>query len=333
VISALTVLTGFIEQAWKPLWGCSQDADFARMLAFSNLGTAHALGLDRLFWSTQGMWLRGTNGWFLRSFVPKAAYCSNMIPAFAIRHARALRDPMEAVCLLLLVLGFVFFLSAARNTRKTHGDASLLFLLLSGWMIYFLNVLVRVEKNEYEAAYMQPLMALLIVSSAWSYYRARQDPDAPQRTHRHFLPALQGTLLLLSLVSQLCFLRVYGGLAFSTWQPTGQPVNQKFSVGILHYSQTEERVRNAAAQCSIDPGQPQHHLVVDESSYFVFRRSNEPLFAAYFDDRGWAHYRPDPTNLFHNLHSSGMVTYCNRMPTAYLTKAKRQGELCCMPSF
>jgi hypothetical protein len=102
----------------------------------------------------------------------------------------------------------------------------------------------------------------------------------------YLLPALQGILLMLSLASQLCFLRVYGGLASSNWQSAGQPVNQEFSLSELHYPKTERQVRRAAAQCSLDPDQLQHHLVIDESSYFVFRKSNEPLFAAYFDDRG-----------------------------------------------
>jgi hypothetical protein len=334
LMAALGVLTMSILRAWQPLWGCSQDPSFARLLAFSNFATAHALGMDRAFLKTQALWLMQTKGWFLKEFTPKDDYSSGMIPAFALPHVRLLRDAMEAVCLALLLSGILHTILCLREWIKRPHDTSRLLLALSGWLIYFLNVLVRVEKNEYEAAYMQPLMGLLIVCSAhlfWSSYRDGRRPAGT--TTRRMLMAAQVVVMLLSVVSQCALFVTYSKPARTTWSHGGQPAGQKFSVSTVGYSTIATRVRNVAAQCSIDPAKPQSHLIVDESSYFVFRKSEEPMFAAYFDDRGWGYYRPDPTRLFQSLHSTGLITYCNRVPSIYAKRTHGDGELCCLPAF
>ena len=334
LITCQVAVTIFVFQAWKPLWGCSQDPQFAKMLAFSNFGTAHAIGMDRAFWNLQLSWLRETKGWFLQEFAPKPEYASNIIPPFDLPHARVLRDAIEATCLLLLAGGFACCCLAIRAWAARRKNLSLLVLVLSAWLIYFVNVLVRVEKNEYEAAYIEPLMGLLVFCSAWVYLEMAGDKTSgPSLRIRQVFPLAQLAVLLLSIVSQACFLDVYVRDARSNWLSGGQPPGQHFSVSVAESERVAAQVRSAARECSIDPDKPQYHLVVDESSYFVFRRTNEPLFAAYFDDRGWGSYRPDPTSLFHALHSSGMVAYCNRIPKIYGSEAKREGELCCMPAF
>ncbi|ADV83891.1 hypothetical protein AciPR4_3133 [Terriglobus saanensis SP1PR4] len=332
----LASILGFSTQAaWHTLWTCDQDPQFARILSSSNLGTAYSLGLTRQFLLELARSLATPEAWFLKAFVPKANYTASMISPFAFRGAFPLRVAILAGSSLVVALGLVAAIVCAYQALRRRTDKSLALTLLSGWLIYLASVGVRLQKNDYEAALLQPLIGLLAITSILALPATEPDhfPDRLMEFFRRIWPSARCLLLFISILSQCAFLYAYRDQALHQWSQPGQTPGQPLSVDLAGYGAAAARIRHSAAKCGIFPGAPAQHLVLDEPSYFVFRSSREPFFALIFDDHIWGGYRPDPTDLFRAQGSQGFVAACNRFPSSMRGEAIRDGDLCCLPAF
>jgi len=304
------------------------------MLAFANFNAAQTMGLQHEFLRRLGQTLLTPAGWGLHEFVPKSSYTSDMIPPFALARIRLLRILMEVSAALGVLAAVTQTAACMVLWLRTKRQLSLVLLLLSGWFIFAANSFVRVEKNDYEGAYTEPLLGLLLLASFWAGMHMRQaSQEKPGRRMLRWAPFTLTSLFVMSIVSQICFLSVYAPKARDSWRQRGQPASQKYSVSVHDYASTAHSVTVAARMCRIDPATQHTHLVLDESSYFVFRRSKEPVFITYFDPHGWGVNRPDPTSLFQAQRVEGIVVQCNRLPDVYKSRALEQDGICCLPGF
>lgn len=335
VISATGLLGLYTQRAWRPLWSCTGDPQFAALLSSSNFGTAYSAGLAKPFLLHLSRTLLTPGGWFLKEFVPKADYTASMIPPFLSPLAFPLRVFTECSAILVLVFGLTASLLCIVQFLRKRLDGSVVFTLWAGWFIYFVSVGIRLQKNDYEAALFEPLIGLLACTSVLTLLALK--PDGLTGSFcgwvRRRWTFAKYALLLLSVISQAALLLAYRHDALHEWREPGQTPGQLLSVNVANFGVAAQRIRHAAALCGISPDRPVSRLVLDEPSSFVFYSDPDPLFALIFDDRIWGAYRPDPTSLLKSEHSAGFVAACNRLPLFYQGKAIHDGQFCCLPDF
>jgi hypothetical protein len=115
------------------------------------------------------------------------------------------------------------------------------------------------------------------------------------------------------------------------WLSRGYVPGQRSSVSAFGAEDQRGRVLAAAGLCGIDVVGTTDHLLVDELTSTVFTEARQPLFTLYFS-RYW-YKGPDLATMLKAWGSAGMVASCEHVPESLRPRARRFGDLCCLPSF
>jgi hypothetical protein len=326
--AAVLIFAAVAYRDFSARWACPADPKFASILMHANLGNALQAGkIVPYIVYLLGSLAHG-GAWFVDEFVPKSGYTSGLLPPFPVP---VLGRAMSIAFAIFVIEGFVAFCHAALvQGWRARWPAFL--GIGSLWLFYFASLAVRLDKNDYEAELMEPVMAMAALGSLWLAW-----PGFARSTDRgQLIRIARGAmigLLALSVVSQGALLKTYIPYALTTWQEPGYPPQQRFSVSSFGYDRLVPKMLATAQICGIEPGAHPRHLVVDELTSLAFRDTAEPYFLTYFDPKGWGMFRPDPTSLWREKRVAGLIAACERVPEIFADKVKREGALCCLPSF
>ncbi len=103
------------------------------------------------------------------------------------------------------------------------------------------------------------------------------------------------------------------------------------SISTYGYAQESEKIVAAAAQCGIKRRHPNVHLVIDDSTYFVFKDAYQPFHAAYIGgffgkDIGDDKFFP----FLKARNSAGVIARCDKLSPEIRRHAMASGEYCCI---
>jgi hypothetical protein len=325
--AAVVIFAAVSYRDWSARWACPGDPHFASLLFPINLGSALEQGRLLGYLTTLGDALGYASTWYLGQFTPNAYYTSNLLPPF---DHPALASAMRILFGIFVAEGFLAFLLALASRPRRPQVLSFI-AVAALWLFYLACVATRITKNHYEAELMEPVMAMAALGSLWLAWpplaRAAGETRALAAAHAGVI-----ALLVLSAASQALLIANYAPYARGAWQEPGYPPGQDFSLSIFGYGPLVARMEAAARLCGIDPAARNEHLVVDELTSFAFRDAYQPFFVTFFEG-GWGAFRPDPSGLWRDQHSAGMIVGCTRVPPAFADKVTRSGGFCCLPSF
>lgn len=334
VCAALVAVAAVSLRHWTARAACSDPA-LEKVLVFDNITFAAAHGqLPLYFWAQWQSWLTDPYQFlFIAQFQLKQHYGSYFVPdgESGMLAELARRLGTRAFLGLLLAGAFAFVVAAARSVRDRRSRLQVL-ALAALWAFWAASAIGRVQKNEYEAAVMMPVIALAATGSLWAA-RAELARWFGAARWRLLCRAAFAGLIGLSLVNQAALLRTYAPKAFGAWLRPGYAQEQRFSVSLFGYDRLRPRIVKTGALCGIDPADRPRRLIVDELTYYAYVRASEPVLATYLDARGWGYAITDYRRLLSKIGSRGMVTGCQWIPTELRADAKRNGDFCCLPAF
>ncbi len=329
------VILGFDSVAyadWAARWNCPSDPVIALTLRRLNLGANHSLADFQNYFAALYQSFENSDSWFLADIIQKPRYTSDMIPPF---------EGFGWLWIGRLVwawLSYVFLVGTAAVivawwTRWREREVRMSLIALAAmWLFFAASLIARIDKNDYEAELVVPLVGIGSFGAVWVAWPSLLrlvGADSVRRMARF------GVLvtLCLALISQVGLLVNYAPYVVWSWTAPGYAKGQRASVGNFGYETLRPAILAAAAKCGIRPENHPRHLVVDELTYFSFQQAYQPLFMITLDDHGWSRHHPDPTDTLKYYKSAGMIVGCQWIPSVYRTKAVADHGFCCMPSF
>jgi hypothetical protein len=316
----LGVRTGCTDPALQPV--------LVRDSLLGALGMGH-LG-DYVLALTATALLYPGNALFIEQFQFKNEYRSAILPPITDGWPLLLGHLTTFLFLLLLICGGIAYaktLRAALRGGPRRTQAAALGLL---WFFWGFSVIARVFKNDYEAALLMPVIAMMTLGSIWAAraeLAAGMAPPEWQKLWHGFVLGIAG----LSVISQATLLLQFLPSAHGSWSQPGYPAGQKFSVVGLGYDRLAPAIMATGAMCGIGTTNQTQHLIVDELTYFTYRKTYQPFLATFIDEHGWGRTITDFPAVLSHVGSQGMVVGCQWVPEALRSKEKRNGQFCCVP--
>ena len=162
-------------------------------------------------------------------------------------------------------------------------------------------------KNFYEAAFILPLFAMAVMFALTTTAL----PTAALFGGRKII----AMLAVLALANQLVIaFRFYP--KFSTWQQTLEERQPK-----------QDAVRRLISRCGIAADATSKHLLVDEFTYTLLWRTQEPYFLALVD--GWWATGLDQARIVQDRNITGVLGACPLVSTKIWTSIISEGGFCC----
>ena len=317
---------------WAARWNCPHDPVVALTFRHLNLGANHSLGDFRNYFAALYKSFENSGSWFLADIIQKPGYTSDMIPPFTgIGWLVVGRLLWSWLTYIFLIGSAALILAWCMRWREREMRMSL-FALAAMWLFFAASIIARIDKNDYEAELIVPLVAIGAVGAVWVAWPSLNSlfgADPVQRMARF------GCLVTLTfaLISQAGLIVNYAPYVFWSWTKPGYPKGQRESVGNFGYDSLRADIIAAAEKCGIRPQDHPHHLVVDELTYFTFQQAYQPFFMTELDEHGWSTHHPDPTDTLFYFKSDGMIVGCQWIPSVYRHRAIADGKFCCLPKF
>ena len=329
---AISIFSAIAYHDWSLRWSCLNDPYIADILRKMNLGAITNLTEFKHYFSYLIKSLIFSNSWYINFAVPKTNYISNMIPPFTNIVMLIFGQILRFLLTVTFIAAFIVFISSTlKRWRNTTLDLSHV-AIGTIWLFYAASVVTRIEKNDYEATLIVPLLALAVAGTLWVARATLETNMGKQNFTRYFRFFFLG-LLSLSVLSQIAFITTYLPYAITSWGKPGYIAGQRVSISNFGYNQLRPEIVEAAAKCGIHASDKPHHLVVDELTYFVFIDSYQPFFMTSLDELNWYRHQSNPTPLLMSYQSAGMIVGCQWIPSALRAKATRDGKFCCLPAF
>jgi len=256
----------------------------------------------------------------------------NMIPPGTTVWALAASVLAEAVLAGLMLAGGVAFWLLARRAWRRWRVTTAEVALACVWAFYGWAVLARATKASYEAALIEPVMAIAALGSLWVARRRLVRLFGARGVRR--AGALGFAVLIgVSVFSQTVLIGTYLPAARGAWAVGGYPVGQKFSVSTADYAVLRQKILATARRCGIEPVNTTRHPVLDELTVFAMQPVYLPIIATYIDEQGWGKGIRDYRAFLAGVGSDGMVVGCQWVPEQLRGDAIQDGAFCCLPSF
>lgn len=179
------------------------------------------------------------------------------------------------------------------------------------------------SKNFYESSLIVPLVLLLFVILII--------PVAQTGPWGRFHSIIFALLLVTSVFSQMNLIRVFATYIPNQWIAGGQVSGQALSISTVNYTNVREEIIEAAAHCGIRTGESNTHLVVDDSTYFVFNDAYRPFHAGYIGgffgrDIGEKKY----LTFLKDNKSAGVIARCDKLYPTISKFATQSSDFCCI---
>jgi hypothetical protein len=228
--------------------------------------------------------------------------------------------------------GFCAFVIIVIETLRQRHVSIKASALASVWGLLFVSLFARAQRQDYEVTLIEPLLGLVTILSIWAAREQLGHWLGTLRFQRLACSAL-GTLLSLSIVSQIALLAGYSHNAVESWITPGYLKDQRWSVANFGYEGLRAKILETAAMCGINPKNHPHHPVVDEVTYFALREAHQPFLTLFLDENNWGAGIRDIRALLTQQRSAGMIVGCQWIPSKLRGEAVVNGAFCCLPSF
>jgi hypothetical protein len=185
------------------------------------------------------------------------------------------------------------------------------------------QIALQGHKNAYDGALLITLGGLGLVLG-WP-------PDAARRFRRP-LQAVFVFLVLTTLLSEGRLLYHFGPWATGKWLAGGNlPGEIEGTISGFRYARVNAEVRAAAERCGIDVAQRPKFVLVDDLTYPALAGATYPLHT--MGVSWWGVGIPDQFEFLRAFGSEGVVVRCRSVTPELQARARRSGELCCLPTF
>ena len=317
---------------WAARWNCPHDPVVALTFRRLNLGANHSLADFQSYFSALDKSFENSGSWFLADIIQKPRYTSDMIPPYTGIGWLVIGR------LLWAWLSYIFLIGSAAVivswwTRWRERELRMSLVALAAmWLFFAASIIARIDKNDYEAELIVPLVGIGTAGAVWIAWPSLIALIGTDSAHRM---ARFGCMVTLSfaLLSQAGLIVNYAPYVFWSWTKAGYPKGQRVSVGNFGYDSLRAGIIEAAEKCGIRLQDYPRHLVVDELTYFTFQQAYQPFFMTELDEHGWSTHHPDPTDTLFYFKSDGMIVGCQWIPTVYKHRAVADGKFCCLPKF
>lgn len=317
---------------WAARWVCPSDDIVALTFRRLNLGANHTLADLRSYFAALYDSFDNSGSWFLADIIQKPKYTSNMIPPFTgfgwLWIGR----------LLWAWLSYIFLVGTAAvavawwaRWREREMRMSLI-ALASLWLFFAASLVARIDKNDYEAELILPLLGMGAFGAVWVAWPGLLRLIEPGSLRRMARFGYVVTLTF-AVLSQVGLIINYTPYVFWSWTKPGYPRDQRVSVGNFGYDSLRGQILAAAEKCGIHLADHPRHLVLDELTYFTFQQVYQPFFMTELDEHGWSTHHPDPSDTLLYFRSDGMIVGCQWVPSVYKHRAVASGKFCCLPKF
>ncbi len=179
------------------------------------------------------------------------------------------------------------------------------------------------HKNAYDGAFLLTLGGLGIVLG-WP-------PNAAPRRRRP-LRVILAFLTLTTLASEGRLLYHFGPWATHEWLAGGNlPGLVEGTISGFHYDRVNAEVLETARLCGIDVAERPKFVLVDDLTYPALSRTTYPLHT--MGVSWWGVGISDQYEFLQAFGSEGVVVRCRSITIDLQDRARRRGDLCCLPSF
>jgi hypothetical protein len=210
-----------------------------------------------------------------------------------------------AVGAAVLVLSALVSTAGAIRTRTLPDNRS---LIATSLVICLIGLAAfQSGKNFYEAALALPLFAMVVMFSL--------------TTTRLPAVALFGGPIILAIVAVLAFTSELA-IAFRFY-----PKFSEWRHDLENRQPKQEMVRRLIESCGIEADARTRHLLVDEFTYTLLWRTQEPYFLSLTN--GWWATGIDEQRLVQDRNITGAVGACKFVSPKLWTSIKSEGEFCC----
>ncbi len=210
-----------------------------------------------------------------------------------------------AIGVLIIVAAFASALVGAIRNRRVSDSGAFVAMSLLACLICVAGL--QTGKNFYESSLTLPLLGIAVMLALTSTTL----PSLALRGGRQ----LMIVLALLAFANQLTIaFRFYP--QFSAWQRAIQTRRQE-----------QTTVINLIARCGIEPDAKTRHLLVDDLTYTVLWRTQEPYFLALVD--GWWATGVDEADVVRDRNVTGVVGSCSLVSKKIWSSIVSEGGYCC----
>ena len=317
---------------WAARGSCPADPLVAFTIRRLNIGANHSLADFQSYFVALFGSFDNSSSWFLSAVIQKSKYTSSMVPPFAGAGWLGIGRLLWAWLSYIFMVGSAAVVIAWWARWREREMRMSLVALSAMWLFFAASLIARIDKNDYEAELIVPLVGMGSFGAVWVAWPGLQRLIGAHPMQRM---ARFGVLLTLffAVLSQIGLLVNYTPYIFASWSNPGYPEGQRFSVANFGYDGLRGEIIAAAEKCGIRLQDNPRHLVLDELTYFTFQQSYQPFFMTLLDEHGWSWHHPDPTDTLLYFRSDGMIVGCQWVPSVYKSRAVADGKFCCLPKF
>ena len=228
---------------------------------------------------------------------------------------------LAAAWALVLALALAALVLACIHAwRQRRADprlvlAALTIVTITGWSA------TQLIRSFYEAGFVLPLLAL-----SAALLLAAAEPGA---LLRRIYGATAAILAAGAIVSVVLTAGIWKASLLSAWHQHGYVDVQGHSVAIRGFGRIEREIGGAARLCGIPPAEQATALMIDDVTYFPYMKSYLPQHQLGVTGI-WHGTIRDPIDYLKSRGSDGMIVSCSVLPRRLATRARRNGEFCCL---
>lgn len=265
------------------------------LVHFLRLALRNAVNMDA-YWRNAGFQEEYQSLWLPPADAPQTMIATILNSAIPVS---------IAIGAVFIIAAFVFSTARAIKSRTLPDNGPLIGITLLACLVGISAF--QSGKNFYESALILPVFAMAVMFALTTTALPTAALFGGRKT--------MALLAVLALANQLTIaFRFYPN--FSAWQQT---LNER--------QPKQDTVRRLLGRCGIEANATSKHLLVDEFTYTLLWRTQEPYFLALVD--GWWATGLDQTHIIQDRNITGVVGACRLVSTKIWTSIISEGGFCC----
>jgi hypothetical protein len=220
--------------------------------------------------------------------------------------------------LILAMISLTIAAGKALRQRKLDPKIAMALVIFAsaiGWSA------TQITRNVYEASFVLPLVMMAALFALAAPGEGRQ--------HSRRLGLLATFLGLAAISSQILVVAVYAPSLARAYQQQGYIEQQPYSLAVFGYERVNPDIIGAARLCHITAKPRANALLVDDLTYFAFMNSYRPQHRLGVLSV-WNGTISDPVGYLRSRKSDGIIVGCRWLTGDLASRARRQGEFCCL---
>lgn len=304
---------------WAGRFACPGDPVLAAKLAGENVAVS-LIGQSH-FANLLGQLASGANPLgYVMLIVPRPEMMASWLPPGLVSPglSAALALVIGAVWLAALVLAALALISFVRRNRASALTEPRFLLALAILGCVFAWGCAQVNRNDYEAMHVLPMLAIFVVLAVTL-------PGTEEGRFARLLPRVALAAVPIALLSQALVLALTAGPLWRIAHEPGYIDAQPSSLSVVGYGQIRRDIHQAMAEAGIPTDRRLRHLLVDDMTYLALQGSYMPLHrvGVLSDFNGSI---VNPAEYLVRRGSDGIVVGCRYLPLDL--PAAQSGQIC-----